>query len=173
MTASPYDTRAHIDTILKHEGSAFTNHPRDRGGPTKYGITQKTLAAWRSRAVSVRDVRTLTEQEARDIYENLYISRPGFDRIHDARVQGLVIDCGVHVGTATATRWLQKAAGVKVDGCVGPVTLRAVNSGKPEALYKKVLAARLRHYGRIITDNPSQSAFAAGWLNRAATFVIG
>ena len=27
-----------IDDILKREGSAYTDHPKDRGGPTRYGV---------------------------------------------------------------------------------------------------------------------------------------
>jgi len=40
-------------------------------------------------------------------------------------------------------------------------------------LYSKVLGQRLRHLGRLITHDPKQSAFAAGWMNRMAEFVEG
>ena len=162
-----------IDAILEREGDTFTNHPKDRGGPTKYGITQATLSAWRGVSVTTKDVKALTEKEARTIYASLYITLPRFDEIGDFRLRELVIDCGVHVGTARATKWLQEAAQVKADGHIGPITLRAVNSGNASVLYKTVLAFRIRHYGRIVTNDPSQSSFAAGWANRTAEFVTG
>ncbi len=37
----------------------------------------------------------------------------------------------------------------------------------------EVLGQRLRHLGRLITNDPKQSAFAAGWMNRMAEFVEG
>lgn len=33
-----------ISDIIRAEGTAYTNDPRDSGGPTKYGITQAALA---------------------------------------------------------------------------------------------------------------------------------
>ena len=162
-----------IDAILEREGDTFTNHPKDRGGPTKYGITRATLSAWRGVSVTAKDVKALTEKEARAIYASLYITLPRFDEIGDMRLRELVIDCGVHVGTARATQWLQEAAQVKADGHMGPITLQAVNSGKAEMLYKSILDSRTRHYEQIIANDPSQAVFAKGWANRVAEFVTG
>lgn len=38
-------------------------------------------------------------------------------------------------------------------------------------IYKRVLGARVRFLGRLITASPSQAAFAAGWMNRVSEFV--
>lgn len=159
-----------ISAILRREGG-YVNHPADRGGPTKYGITVATLAQWRGHPVDGADIAGLTEEEARRIYGALYITRPKFDLIADERLRALVIDCGVNHGVGTAAKMLQRAAGVTDDGKVGPATLAAVNGADAGRLYLRVLAERIKFYGRIITNDPKQSAFAAGWMARAAEFL--
>lgn len=159
-----------IDDILRREGG-FVDHPDDRGGATNFGITQDTLAQWRGRPVSVDEVRTLTPDEAAEIYAARYVLNPRFDGIEHDDLAALVVDCGVNHGPARAARWLQSAAGVAVDGMVGPVTLGAVNQQDGATLYRAVLAERCRFYGRLITRDPSQAVFAAGWANRVAEFI--
>lgn len=159
-----------IDDILRREGG-FVDHPDDRGGATNFGITQDTLAQWRGRPVSVDEVRTLTPDEAAEIYAARYVLTPRFDGIEHDDLAALVVDCGVNHGPARAARWLQSAAGVAVDGMVGPVTLGAVNQQDGVTLYRAVLAERCRFYGRLITRDPSQAVFAAGWANRVAEFI--
>lgn len=159
-----------IDDILRREGG-FVNHAADRGGATNYGITQETLASWRGRSVSVDEVRDLTEDEAREIYAARYVVEPRFADIEDEDLAALVVDCGVNHGTNRATQWLQQAAGVTVDGQVGPVTLAAVNGKNGHTLFRAVLAERCRFYGKLITRDPSQAPFAAGWMARVAEFI--
>ena len=62
-----------IADVIKREGSKYTNDPTDRGGPTKYGITLRTLQAWRrsqgqTRKLQPHDVKILTREEAVAIY---------------------------------------------------------------------------------------------------------
>ena len=160
-----------INDSLKRDGSAFVNHPADRGKATRHGITAGTLAAYRKAPVSVDDVRNLTEDEARAIYKSLYLERPKISEIRDVRLRGLMMDCAVHSGPAKAITWLQQALGVAADGVIGPMTLNAVHLSDMERTYDRVLAQRLKFLGRLITNDPSQAAFAAGWMNRCAEFL--
>lgn len=161
-----------IDDIIRREGG-FIYHPTDRGGPTKYGITAKTLGNWRNlgRLATSDEVVALTEAEAREIYRRQYIVAPDFDAITHPTLQVLLVDSGVHSGPQKAVKWLQEALGVTVDGVIGPKTRAALAATDQSKLYRKVLAARLRHLGRLITNDPEQSVFAAGWMNRMAEFV--
>lgn len=160
-----------IDDILRREGAAYTDHPADRGGPTKFGITQATLAAYRKIPVTPFDVAALTEADARAIYTELFIRRPRFDQISDERLRALVIDCGVNHGVGRAAKWLQAVAGVPEDGVLGPVTMEAVNALPATILHRRIIGLRIKFYGRLITDDPKQSVFAAGWMARAAEFL--
>lgn len=161
-----------IADILRREGG-FVHHPADKGGPTNFGITAKTLGEWRTlgRPASPDEVRSLRATEAADIYKAMYITRPGFAFITNAALLGLLVDCGVHSGPTAAIKWLQKAVGVTQDGLIGPATRAAYSALDERAIYKAVLAERLRFLGRLITASPSQAAFAAGWLNRMSEFV--
>jgi hypothetical protein len=165
-----------LDEVIRREGG-YVNHPADRGGPTKFGITMGTLQRWRGdHPVTADDVCRLTEAEARQIYRQRYVIAPGYAGIKDPQLVGLMVDCCVLYGEDDASPWLQQAAkdlgaDLAVDGKVGPRTLAAVNAIAPERLIRRICAARLRKMGRVITEKPSQAAFAAGWSNRLAEFV--
>ncbi len=159
-----------IKDIIRREGG-FVDDPDDRGGATKYGITQETLSEHLGRPASRDDVFNLSEMTAALIYEERYIKAPHFDRIENEPLRGLVVDCGVNHGPSRAAKWLQQAVKVTADGAVGPNTLTALNRADAGEVYLYVLAKRIRFYGSIISNDHSQAKFAAGWLNRAAEFL--
>lgn len=155
-----------LELVIEREGG-YVNHPADRGGPTKYGITQKTLSAYFGRPASIDDVKNLTRDTAHKIYYFDYAAP--FTGIESTRVLDLIIDCAVNHGTSRAKQWLQWAARVKVDSIVGPRTLAAVNES-PRAIYVRLLSNRMRFFGEIVRRDKSQSAFISGWLNRLSEF---
>lgn len=159
-----------IERIIQREGG-YVDHPLDRGGPTKFGITLSTLGKWHDTLVTPSDVKALSPDEAARIYLNLYVQRPGFEQINDDRLRGLVVDCGVLHGTGTVTRWLQSIVEVLVDGTLGSKTLQAINSEDARAVYLLLCGKRMRFIGKLIEGDHSQAVFAHGWLNRVAEFV--
>ena len=60
-------------------------------------------------------------------------------------------------------------AGLRID--TPALARKAIVPGNPDQskLYSKVLAARLRHLGRLITNDPQQSVFAAGGKTSTTT----
>lgn len=169
-----------IDDLIRREGDRYTNHPADRGGPTKYGITKKTLARWRGQLVTDEDVQNLTEAEARQVYRMLYVDP--FASIADPQLQGLLVDSAVQHGEARAVEWLQRALKVKVDRQLGPITARAANSRPIRDTYAEIVAQRCEFYGQLVTDDPKRVAAAIagfrmqaenahGWARRLAEFV--
>jgi lysozyme family protein len=161
-----------LDEVLRREGG-YVDHPADRGGPTKFGITAKTLGEWRrlGRAATANEVSELTPDEARAIYRQRYVVDPGFEAVTDETLLALLVDAGVHSGPKRAVEWLQTALGVTADGILGPRTRAALAQADPVALYRRVLATRLRFLGRLITKDQRQAAFAAGWMARLAEWV--
>lgn len=163
-----------ISAILKREGSKYTDDPVDRGGPTKYGITLKTLTQYRGHTVTPADVEALTEDEARAIYMALYVTKPHFDQINNQRLRALVVDTGVLHGQPTATILLQRAVGTHADGIWGFHTQAAVNDMDPGhqiKIYQTMLQEREQLITDIVARNPSQAKFAEGWRNRLKEFV--
>lgn len=156
-----------IDNVLESEGgSKATNDPKDKGGRTQYGIAETSNPiAWIDGKV--------TEEEAREIYEQKYVRGPGFDKLPDtySRLRYQLVDFGVLSGPQLATEKLQAILGVKVDGQFGPKTLAAVLEQDPKVINNKLVAERARMIGRIVSKNPSQAKFIAGWLNRVTDFL--
>jgi len=162
-----------ISKILNREGSKYTNHPSDRGGPTKYGITLATLRAWRPHAVVTPiSVQELSEEEARDIYLHNYILNPGYDKLANPELTEQLVDAGVQHGVTEAIRILQRALRVPADGVLGSATIAAHDRQRDKAVIR-FLASRMRYYGMILNPSlnkraESQWCFSAGWFNRVA-----
>jgi lysozyme family protein len=168
-----------IDDIIAREGD-FVDHPADRGGPTRWGITQAVA----SRHGYHGDMRHLPQSEAAAIYEQRYWLAPAFDQVATLAPQlaAELFDIGVNMGTGVATGFLQRALNalnrnaydyqdIRVDRNVGPATLRAlrlflrVRGATAETiLVKAVDALQGAHYVRLAEVRPSQEAFLYGWL---------
>ena len=159
-----------VDDILRREGSAFTDHPADRGGPTRYGITQTAWQDYRARhpgRTLVEHVRDLNEATAREFYQVEYVGPFAW---LSADLRALVVDCAVNHGKRRAILWLQEAADVDADGVIGPQT-RAAVIARTSTVYRRVLSLRLQFYATIVARDTSQAVFLRGWINRACEFV--
>lgn len=161
-----------IDRIIEVEGG-FVNDRVDRGGATKFGITAGTLGAWRGygHAASVEEVRQLSVHEAREIYRQQYIVKPGFAAIDDDGLRAQLVDDGVLSGPRAAITALQIAVGVKPDGLLGPITVAAANTADALSLRRDLAIARALRLARLVQRDPTQSRFIVGWLDRALGFL--
>jgi hypothetical protein len=163
-----------IEALIAREGG-YVNHPADRGGPTNYGITRQTLAAWRGRPVTTDEVKCLTRSEAAEIYRASYYFGPGIDSL-PAAIQAHVLDIAVNSGPRTSIRLLQRAlnrcgAGIKEDGVLGPATRAAAAASPGAIINRELVAVRLRFYDDIVARDPRQRAFIDGWRKRANVFL--
>ena len=148
---------------LRWEGD-FSNHPRDPGGATMQGVTQRVYNGWRQRqGRAPQSVRHMTEAEKRDIYRALYADKIAFDALPTG-IDCVVLDAAINSGPARAAQWLQRALGVVVDGNSGPATIFA--TGK-QYMRSRVIIERIMELRRNFLRHLSTfDVFGDGWLNR-------
>ncbi|APF37043.1 glycoside hydrolase family 108 protein [Chelatococcus daeguensis] len=149
-----------LEAVLGFEGG-YVNHPFDPGGATKFGITRAALKRARGRDVAIAEVMALTRHEAAVIYREHYWHAVRADEL-PAGIDLAVFDTAVNSGPARAVRLLQQAAGVTVDGRIGPVTLAAVEAQVPHLLIERYCAARLGFLERLRHFH----VFGRGWRRR-------
>ena len=159
--------------VLEREGwPAYTEHPNDKGGPTK-GITLRALENWRGRRCTRAELKRLTEEEALAILRRRYVEVQGINTLSDGDLQEQVIDDGVLSGPQTAVKDLQRAirGKLKIDGIVGPKTNAAIARLCPDVVGRRMAVERALRLARIVAKEPEQSVFLVGWLTRALSFV--
>lgn len=175
-----------IDGAIKREGG-YTFHPSDRGGPTNWGITAVTLGQWRKlpRAATAEEVSDMPIAEARAIYYDRYVRRPGFSLIAEVSmpVAEEVIDSGVNFGPSVPGVWLQRwltalnrmgrdYPDLTVDGRVGPVTtaalaafLRVRGDHGERVLVTGLNCSQGARYLELAEARGSQESFLYGWVS--------
>lgn len=149
-----------VEIVLSKEGG-FSDHPRDPGGATKFGITRATLEGFRGKPVTREDVQALTQEEAREIYRTNYWNAIKADQLPPG-MDLIVFDFGVNAGCGRAVKMLQGLVGAEQDGGVGERTLAAVKTVPPEQLIARYAESRIAYYRSLDTFD----TFGAGWLNR-------
>lgn len=121
MAASNY--RASLPLVLAHEGG-FVDHPKDPGGPTNKGITQKVYNSFRSnKGLAKQSVRLISQAEVDEIYREQYWNLVQGDRL-PVGLDYAVFDYSVNSGVSKAVKDLQRCLNIRVDGIVGEETIR-------------------------------------------------
>ena len=152
------DANKAIYIILKFEGG-YVNDKLDSGGETRYGISK--------RAFPEEDIKNLTIQRAKEIYEICYWDEMHLDSI-DPEVRLMIMDSAVNQGVFRASKFLQEVVGSKQDGIIGNQTLIATKKyidqkGSREFL-KEYFTLRMIHYSML----DKFYHFGKGWTRRLA-----
>lgn len=170
----------YLDELIKREGG-YVNNPADRGGATKYGITQAVARenGWNG------NMKDLPLDFAKSIYKKQYWLEPRFDQVNalSPSVAEELLDTGVNCGPNFAKPLLQRALNLlnnqgragwpdlKVDSVYGSATLGALKTylSKRGKDGEKVLVRVLnimqgQRYIEICERNPKQEQFFYGWI---------
>lgn len=167
------DIEVELTKILKREGwPTYTNHPIDRGGPTKGGITLSTLRSSRRQdRLSEKSLKELTHSEALYILYRRYVICNGIDKLSNTPLKYQVIDNAVLSGPFLAVKDLQKSVRVKEDGIIGPITLDAIDKKGYINVHRDLAINRSLRLAKFVQKNPDQLIFLVGWLNRCLSFI--
>ena len=169
-----------IDELIEREGG-YVRHPADRGGATRFGITEAVARAHGYAGA----IAALPREEAAAIYRRLYWLQPRFDQVAERapRVAAELFDTGANMGPAVAATFLQRALtalnrggkdypDLVPDGRVGPMTLAALdafleargNRGGETVMLRALEALQGERYLRLAEKRPANEAFLYGWL---------
>jgi lysozyme family protein len=144
--------------LIGNEGG-ISDNPADKGGLTKYGISQRSYPN--------EDIRNLTLDRAKQIYFRDFWTPAGCDAVPDA-IRFDLFDAAVNSGIRAAVKCLQTAAGSTPDGILGPQTLAAIAAMDGARLAARFNGARLQ----FMTSLGNWPTFSRGWANRIASNLL-
>ncbi|WP_214476666.1 glycosyl hydrolase 108 family protein [Mesorhizobium sp. dw_380] len=152
--------------IVREFEGGYSDDPKDPGGATNFGITFRTLAAWRGKPVTKADVANMSYQEAKEIYFSQYWSKSSCGAMPGPLALA-VYNVAVHAGLGTAATYLQKAlnrngSAVAVDGGIGGETLGAI----PAAPLADVISSVIDLYDAKLRAHPNYEHFKKGFNRR-------
>jgi lysozyme family protein len=153
-----------FEKLIENEGG-YVNHPNDRGGETKYGISKQSYPEL--------DIENISIDDAKLIYFNDFWNKNACSSLPPP-INGKVFDLSANLGAKTAAALLQRALravgrNVKEDGIIGPQTIQAATQHEYQygAICSALKSEAAGYYRMIAEKDPSQKVFLNGWLNRA------
>lgn len=168
-----------IDELIAREGG-YAATPADRGGPTRFGITEAVAREHGYQG----DMARLPRATAAAIYHERYWSQPRLDRVAALapHVAAELFDTGANMGLVTAAGFLRRALNALNRGQrdyrdvapAGPVDaavlaalgdfLRLRGSGGETVLVRALDALQGERYVALAERRPADEAFLYGWL---------
>ena len=173
------DVNGFIDALIAREGGYVAN-TADRGGPTRFGITEAVARANGYAGA----MAALPRAVAASIYARRYWLKPGLDRVATVapKLAAELFDTGVNMGPETALGFLRRAlnalnrgardyADIPVAGLVDAALFGALASflktrgpAGETVLIKAVDALQGARYVALAEARPADEAFLYGWL---------
>ncbi len=150
-----------MDWIGLSEGG-YVNHPKDPGGATDRGITQRTYDAYCDRhGMKRQPVRGIGKATAEEILASQYFAPVRFDDLPSG-LDYAVVDYAVNSGVPRAAKALQKIVGVTQDGWIGDQTLAAAARMDTAGVIVALCEQRLK----FMRGLPIWPTFKGGWTTR-------
>jgi len=164
-----------LDFVLREEGP-YSHHRDDPGGETVWGISRRAhpyWVGWRmvEKAQAANHLEDELQSEVLMGYVDELYRRHYWDacRCSELPPHGAIIvfDMAVNMGCDRATRLLQEALGVHVDGIIGPITREAAIAATDQH-WLDVLERRLDAYHHMA----NWPVFGRGWTRRVLRLAV-
>ena len=149
-----------LKAILHHEGG-YVDHPKDPGGRTNLGCTQRVWEEWVGHPVDEKTMRGLTPELVAPLYKAKYWDKIKGDELPNG-VDYAVFDAAINSGPGRAAKWLQTTVGAVPDGAIGAGTLAKVAAMDAEDIVEKYQVTRLA----FMQSLPTWDTFGKGWGRR-------
>ena len=144
--------------VVSVEGG-YVNDQKDPGGATKYGISQRSYPNV--------DIKNLTLDQAKAIYRADYWDKICGDDLPDP-ISHLVFDAAVNHGIDPASKMLQTALKIRMDGVIGQETLKAAKAAGNDVCAVFMAKRALRY-----TRTQNFETFGEGWFKRLFILAMG
>ena len=151
-----------FEMVLKHEGG-YVNDPRDPGGRTNLGVTQRAWEGYVGKPVDEDFMRKLTPEGVKPFYKAMYWDKIKGDQLPNG-VDYAAYDLAVNSGVGRAAKFLQTIAGVMADGVLGPKSMGAIRECNPEHTVDALCDMRLDFLKRLSNFD----IYGKGWAGRVA-----
>lgn len=157
-----------LKAVLVHEGGKVDD-PRDNGGRTNAGVTQRVYDGYRRRqGREPRDVYAMSQAERDSIYRQQYWNAVRGDDLPSG-LDYVMFDGAVNSGPGQAIKWLQRALQPrytgKIDGIMGMATIDALDAHPDhDALIGAICDRRMAFLKKLNT----WPTFKRGWTSRVA-----
>lgn len=154
-----------LQFTLKWEGG-FTNHPKDPGGPTNFGVIQTRYDQYRdSKGLKRQSVKFITKAEYTEIYDKYY-----WDPVRAQWLQGplglTLFDTAVNMGVGGAMTRLHKALGLPIKSVWTEAISDVIHQSDQTKVALDICKMRIaKRYDRV-GKRKDQVVFLRGWLNR-------
>lgn len=153
--------------ILTLESKRVTDDPDDRGGLTKYGISQRQYPDL--------DIANLSEADAYTLFEDDFWRKYRIGEIENQGIANQVFLLFIHMNPLHAAMIAQAAINacgrgivtVKPDGVMGTLTIRALNSLADGWLSNRIRIETIHYYFQLTEHDKSQLKYFRGWVRRA------
>ncbi|MGL4652813.1 MAG: hypothetical protein ACRDB6_08860 [Cetobacterium sp.] len=161
-----------ISEVLSHEGDKLVRTQKEL---SKYGIRNFLLLDYNKKFEKNYEIKTLTEEQAREIAEHLLVDYR-LDEIKHSYSQMMIFDIffngGYNAGAVVTQRALKRyrpSEGIVVDGVLGSKTIAVINSVQDhEKFIDLITEERIAYYKSL----NSWEQYGKGWEKRINAYRV-
>lgn len=133
-----------VEQLFTFEGG-YANEKNDLGRKTKFGVTEDTWKSVGSKVnPNIKNVGEISREDAKKVYQKYYYENTKASKLENPALAYLYFDTSVIMGQSDADRFLKQSG------------------GDPN----KFIELRKNYHSHRIVEDPTQSRFFKGWMNR-------